>query len=108
MRERTSEEARIGSLAQARRHHLRQQLTAEEQAEFDEQYGDEEDMLFEQADPEDDLNEDDENLDEEYESGDYGDADHQFHSFRPGQEDEDGPPDDEDEEQMEAYSPGPQ
>ena len=34
-------DARITSLAQARRHHLRQQLTAEEQKEFDEHYGDE-------------------------------------------------------------------
>lgn len=36
-------DARITSLAQARRHHLRQQLTEEEQREFDEQYGDEAD-----------------------------------------------------------------
>lgn len=69
MRERTQDESRIVSLAQARRHHIRQQLTAQEREEFDEQYGEEDEFLFE-----DEVgNRDDGEEDEEFEEEEYDD-----------------------------------
>ena len=62
-------------MAQARRHHLRQQLTPEEQAEFDEHYGNEEDLMFEDDDMENQIDEEcegdlHENEDDELEDDD--------------------------------------
>lgn len=41
-------DSRAATIAQIRRAHIRQQLTPEEQAEFDEHYGEEEDLIYEE------------------------------------------------------------
>jgi len=60
-------DARITTLAQVRRHHIRQQLTPEEQQEFDEHYGEEDDLMYEEEDEEGELEdqEDEDDLDDE-------------------------------------------
>mgnify|MGYP001464318302 CR=1 FL=1 len=53
----------MATLAQVRRAHIRQQLTEEEQIEFDEHYGEEDDLMYEEEEEEE--SQQSEELDEE-------------------------------------------
>jgi len=50
----------MATLAQVRRAHIRQQLTPEEQLEFDEHYGEEDDLLYEEEEESDEDDDDEE------------------------------------------------